>query len=190
MGNDKLKGWTLYCNGVNLKDDFLKMAGVLENFSKPNPDAPKDIEGSYTLTVNGRTTTLSNGKDKVEATCYYEDNFDIGEGVRQCFEKLKEEREKKIGVGDKVIVVDSGGSYSQYVKYFSNNNEVSEYAPYFRYGVVPKKGTKGTVRYIDKCDRALIVVELDDKYGDSEYGGDCFGGAYIVDISGLRKVVD
>lgn len=188
MDNDKLKGWTLYCNGVNFGEDFFKMTGVLEDFSKPNPDAPKDIKGSYTLTVNGRTVTLSDGKNKVEATCYYEDNFDIGEGVRQCFEMLKEAR-KEIKAGDMVEVVNSYFSCSEYVQYF-NNEGMSEYAPYFRYGVVPKKGMKGQVLHIDKYNRALIQVEKDKKYGDLRYGGDCFGGLYIVALSGLRKVVD
>lgn len=156
---------------------------------KPIPDAPKNVEGYYTLTVNGRTTTLSDGKDKVSVTCHVDDNFDVGEGVRQCFEKLKEEREKKIQIGDMVEIIFSGSSYSQHVKYF-NNEEMFEYAPYFRYGVVPMEGTKGKVLHIDKYDRALIQVKTDKKYGDSRYGGDCFGGLYIMGLDGLRKVVD
>lgn len=189
MDNDKLKGWTLYCNGVNFGEDFFKMAGVLEDFSKPNPDAPKDIEGSYTLTVNGRTTTLSDDKNTVSVTCHVDDNFDVGEGVRQCFEKLKEEREKKIRVGDKVEVINSGCSFSQFVKYF-NNDELAEYAPYFRYGVVPMEGMKGQVLYIDGGGRVLIKVGDDTKYGDTRYAGECYGGVYIVKLDGLRKVVD
>ena len=189
MDNDKLKGRTLYCNGVNFGEDFFKMTGVLEDFSKPNPDAPKDVEGSYALTVNGRTTTLSDGKDKVSVTCHVDDNFDVGEGVRQCFEKMKKEREKKIQIGDMVEIINSGDSYSQYAKYF-NNEGMSEYAPYFRYGVVPKEGVKGKVLHIDKYDHALIQTEADEKYGDSRYGGDCFGGLYIIGLDGLRKVVD
>ena len=188
MDNDKLKGWTLCCNGVNFGEDFFKMTGVLKDFSKPNPNAPKDVEGSYTLTVDGHTTTLSDGNDTVSVTCHVDDSFDIGEGVRQCFERLKEAR-KEIKAGDMVEVVNSGAAYSQYVKYF-NNEGMSEYAPYFRYGVVPIEGTKGQVLYIDDRGRVLIKVEDDTKYGDTRYGGECYGGVYIIELDGLRKVVD
>lgn len=187
MDNEGKDIYTFYLTDVNFGDDFFKLTRGFK--FEANPNAPKDIEGGYTLTVNGRTVSLSDGKDKVEVTCYYEDNFDIGEGVRQCFEKLKEEREKKIRVGDKVEVINSGSSCSQYVKYFKNE-EMFEYAPYFRYGVVPMEGTKGQVLHIDKCDCALIRVEEDKKYGDFRYGGDCFGGLYIMELDGLRKVVD
>ena len=189
MGNEGKDTYKFYLTDVNFGDGFFKLTGGSKIKFEANPDAPKDIEGSYTLTVNGRTTTLSDGKDKVSVTCHVDDNFDIGEGVRQCFEKLKEEREKKIRVGDKVEIINSGSSYSQLVKYF-NNEEMFEYAPYFRYGVVPMEGTKGQVLHIDKYDHALIQVEADKKYGDSRYGGDCFGGVYIMGLYGLRKVVD
>lgn len=189
MHNEGKDTYKFYLTDVNFGDGFFKLIGGCETKFEANPDAPKDIEGSYTLTVNGRTVTLSDGKDKVEATCYYEDNFNIGEGVRQCFEKLKEEREKKIRVGDKVEVINSGCSFSQFVKYF-NNDEVTEYAPYFRYGVVPMEGMKGQVLYIDGGGRVLIKVEDDTKYGDTRYAGGCYGGVYIIDLDGLRKVVD
>lgn len=188
MGNEGKDTYKFYLTDVDFGDGFFKLTGGSKIKFEANPDAPKDIEGSYTLTVNGRTTTLSDGKDKVSVTYYVDDNFDIGKGVRQCFEKLKKTREE-IKVGDMVEVVDPGASCSQYVKYF-NDEGMSEYAPYFRYGVVPKKGTKGQVLHIDKYNRALIQVEKDEKYGDLRYGGDCFGGVYIIGLDGLRKVVD
>lgn len=178
MGNDKLKGWTLYCNGVNFKDDFFKMTGVLEDFSKPNPDAPKDIEGSYTLTVNGRTTTLSNGKDKVSVTCHVDDNFDIGKGVRQCFEKLKKTREE-IKVGDMVEVVNNIAACVAYTNFFEQH-DLMYYAPFYRYRDRPSNGTKGRVFYINENGFALIEVKSHGEYQ----------GMYIVKVVGLRKVVD
>lgn len=189
MGNEGKDTYEFYLTDVDFGDGFFKLTGGSKIKFEANPDAPKDIEGSYTLTVNGRTTTLSDGKDTVSVTCHVDDNFDIGEGVRQCFEKLKEEREKKIRVGDKVEVINSGHSLSQYVRYF-NNEELTEYAPYFRYGVVPMKGMKGQALYIDGGGRVLIKVEDDTKYGDTRYGGECYGGVYIIGLDGLRKVVD
>lgn len=188
MGNEGKDTYEFYLTDVDFGDGFFQLTGGSKIKFEANPNAPKDIEGNYTLTVNGRTTTLSDGKDKVSVTCYVDDNFDIGEGVRQCFEKLKKTREE-IKVGNMVEVVNSGASYSQYVKYF-NNEGMSEYAPYFRYGVVPMEGTKGQVLYIDDGGRVLIKVGGDTKYGDTRYGGECYGGVYIIDLDGLRKVVD
>lgn len=177
MDNDKLKGWTLYCNGVNFGEDFFKMAGVLEDFPKPNPDAPKDIEGSYTLTVNGRTTTLSDDKDTVSVTCHADDNFDVGEGVRQCFEKLKKTREE-IKVGDMVEVVNPDDGFCRWYNWLPE--ERFDLIKNFAYNVFQAKGTKGKVMFIKEVKEGLTLVYYQDETGY----------CHTIDRSGLRKVVD
>lgn len=178
MGNEGKDTYKFYLTDVNFGDGFFKLTGGCGIKFEANPNAPKDTEGVYTLTVNGRTVTLSDGKDKVEATCYYEDNFDIGEGVRQCFEKLKEAR-KKIKVGDMVEVVDNIAACVAYTNFFEQH-DLMYYAPFYRYRNRPSNGTKGRVSYINENGFALIKVESHGEYQ----------GVYIVQVAGLRKVVD
>lgn len=178
MGNDKDNTYTFYTTNVDFGEGIFKLTVLFENDCKPNPNAPKDIEGGYTLTINGRTATLSDGKDKVEATCDYEDNFDIGEGVRQCFEKLKKAREE-IKVGDMVEVVDNIAACVAYTNFFEQH-DLMYYAPFYRYRNRPSNGTKGRVFYINENGFALIEVKSHGEYQ----------GMYIVKVVGLRKAVD
>lgn len=178
MGNEGKDTYKFYLTDVNFGDGFFKLTGGCGIKFEANPNAPKDIEGGYTLTVNGRTVTLSDGKDKVEATCYYEDNFDIGEGVRQYFEKLKEAR-KEIKVGDMVEVVDNIAACVAYTNFFEQH-DLMYYAPFYRYRNRPSNGTKGRVFYINENGFALIEVKSHGEYQ----------GMYIVKVVGLRKVVD
>lgn len=166
-----------YATWDKLGDDLLKVDISCEIKSEGNPNAPKDIEGNYTLTVSGRTVTLSDGKDKVEATCYYKDNFDIGEGVRQCLEKLKKER-GRIKIGNMVEVVNNTYAHVAYTNFFEQN-DCMHYAPFYRYRDRPKNGTKGLVGRIDENGFVLIRAIT---HGE-------FQGFYIVKEDGLRKVV-
>lgn len=177
MGNNNENRWTLYVGEPNFGEEFFKLVGFLDDKFKGNPNAPKDIEGNYTLTVSGRTVTLSDGKDKVEATCYYKDNFDIGEGVRQCLEKLKKER-GRIKIGNMVEVVNNTYAHVAYTNFFGQN-DCMYYAPFYRYRDRPKNGTKGLVSCIDENGFVLIRAIT---HGE-------FQGFYIVKEDGLRKVV-
>ena len=178
MGNEGKDTYKFYLTDVNFGDGFFKLTGGSKIKFEANPDAPKDIEGSYTLTVNGRTTTLSDGKDKVSVTCHVDDNFDIGEGVRQCFEKLKKAREE-IKVGDMVEVVDREG-YNSYVDWLQKNLSFND-AVRYDYGVYPSIGMTGWVICIAphlEFPSTLVAFQ------NSE------GKVYLIKDKGLRKVVD
>lgn len=177
MGNNNENSWTLYVNESNFGEEFFKLVGLLDDKFKGSPNAPKDIEGSYTLTVNGRTVTLSDGKDKVEASCYYEDNFDIGEGVRQCFEKLKKAR-KEIKVGDMVEVVNPGDGFRRWYSWLPE--ERFDLIKNFAYDVPQTKGTKGKVMFIKEVEQGFTLVYYQDETGY----------CHTIDRRGLRKVVD
>lgn len=71
---------------------------------KPNNKAPKDVCGNYELTINGNAILLVDNKDGLtaESKCHPEDNFDIGEGVRQAFNNLMEKRKQSTKVEIKV----------------------------------------------------------------------------------------
>lgn len=178
MSNEGKDTYTFYLTNVKFNDDFFKTSGTCKIKLEGNTNVPKDIEGSYTLTVNGRTVSLSDGKDKVSVTCHVDDNFDIGEGVRQCFEKLKKTREE-IKVGNMVEVVNNIAACVAYTNFFEQH-DLMYCAPFYRYRDRPSNGTKGRVFYINENGFALIEVKSHGEYQ----------GMYIVKVAGLRKVVD
>ena len=164
---------------------------------KANNNAPKSIKGDYDVSIHGNKIVLVDKKDgtTIEAKCHPDDNFDIGDGIKEAFKKMNEKREeirreedKKIKVGDWVEVVKPGEAYTTIVNLFEKYG-IRAYAPYFRYGVVPAKGVKGKVIFVDKYNRAVIEVVKDMAYGDEEYGKSSVDkGVYVVGIDGLRKV--
>ena len=169
----------------------------MRDFKKPNNNAPKSIKGDYDLSIHGNKIVLVDKKDgtTIEAKCHPDDNFDIGDGIKEAFKKMNEKREeirreedKKIKVGDWIEVMKPGEAYTTVVNLFENYG-IGAYAPYFRYGVVPAKGVKGKVIFVDKYNRAVIEVVKDMAYGDEEYGKSSVDkGVYVVGIDGLRKV--
>lgn len=157
--------------------------------------APEDIVGDYTLSIEGNRIALRD-KDGVEvfARCHPEDVFDVGEGVREAFDKLKEKKEDKIEVGDSVEVLDNGESYTILGDFFAKN-DLMEYATRYRYGVAPDKGVVGKVVFIvqdssDSIECVGIEVESDSFYGVTECSMTCNDAIYVVSMIGLRKVSD
>lgn len=147
--------------------------------------APEDIVGDYTLSIKDNRITLRD-KDGVEvfARCHPEDVFDVGEGVREAFDKLKEKRTEKdkIEVGDWVKVVDSGQSYTTYADFFTINNVPIDFCIKYRYGEVIEQGTVAKVVFIAD-NNALLQCNFKDNLGF------IFSEAiYLVDLSGLKKV--
>lgn len=63
---------------------------------KPNNSAPKSIKGDYDLSIHGNKIVLVDNIEgtSVEAKCSPEDNFDIGEGIKEAFKKLNAKREE------------------------------------------------------------------------------------------------
>lgn len=164
---------------------------LFSNKKKSNR-APKTIKGDYDLSIHGNKIVLVDNVDgtTVEAKCSPQDNFDIGEGIKEAFKKLNEEREKgskEIKIGDIVEVIYPGKCYPTLSNYFKKNN-LTDFAPFYRYGVVPVKGIKGRVIFTDSS-HVVFEVFADKSYGDKEYSeSDCQHGIYIVNQDGLKKV--
>ena len=153
--------------------------------------APGGIVGDYTLSIEGNKITLIdvNGVE-VFARCHPEDVFDVGEGVREAFNKLKEKREDKIKVGDWVEVIDNGCSYSTSAEVFKEN-DILHYAARFRYGVTPLNGMKGRVMFITDNNIAVVEEQTGSYYGDSKFSGlKCRDAIYLIGLQGLRKVAE
>lgn len=156
-----------------------------------NYEAPKWMEGVYTLKVHGRKITierLSHDDDaptKSHATCHKDDQFDIGEGAKVALDRLKEKKEEKLKVGDRVEIVKAGDSYQ------SLDNVDPEFAIRYRYGCVPYDGDRGTIVGWHNKNNSIAYVEIHNgKYfGNPDYADIiCNDGVYAMGIRGLKKV--
>ena len=155
-----------------------------------NYEAPKWMEGEYTLKVHGRKITierLSHDDDaptKSHATCHKDDQFDIGEGEKVALDRLKEKKEEpKFKVGDEVEIIASGASYATLY------DVDPKFAIRYRYGCVPVNGTRGKI--VGQYDDDIVYVEVrTEKYlGDPAYTSlDCNNSIYAMCIEGLKKV--
>lgn len=152
-----------------------------------NYEAPKWMEGEYTLKVHGRKITierLSHDDDeptKSHATCHKDDQFDIGEGAKVALDRLKEKKEVK--VGDEVEIIDSGLSYA------TLDDIDPKFAIRYRYGCVPNDGTIG--RIVGWYSDNVVYVEIhNDKYfGNPDYSDlNLSDGIYAMGIKALKKV--
>lgn len=155
---------------------------------KPNNSAPKSIKGDYDLSIHGNKIVLVDNIDgiSVEAKCSPEDNFDIGEGIKEAFKKMnakreeirKEENEKEIKIGDYVQVINNGQSYTTYPEWLYNKVDYQHVKKYV-YGDVLPNGLIGRVIVIGNHEtnksKKLIGLEADD----------C---VYIINIEGVKKV--
>lgn len=186
-------GWTLTLNGesipgsVTINTDWF---GKLIMPKKPNNNAPKAIKGDYDLSIHGNKIVLVDNTDgtTVEAKCHPDDDFDIGDGIKEAFKKLnekreeirkqKEEEEKKIGVGDWVEVVedDCYDTYLSWVYKYLKFVHVKEFA----YEEVPNIGTKARVIRIapHNNDSSIVLYAIETK--DNK--------VYIVEEDWIKKV--
>ena len=155
-----------------------------------NYEAPKWMEGVYTLKVHGRKITierLSHDDDvptKSHATCHKDDQFDIGEGAKVALDRLKEKKEEpKFKVGDEVEIIDSGFSYT------TLDDVDPKFAIRYRYGCVPVNGTRGKiVGWYSNCI-AYVEVQADKYFGDPDFADlHCDHSIYVMGIKGLKKV--
>lgn len=153
-------------------------------------EAPRWMEGEYTLKVRGRKITierLSHDDDapiKSHATCHKDDQFDISEGAKVALDRLKEKKEEqKLKVGDIVEIVNAGDSYMMM------DDIKPEFAIRYRYGCVPYNGDKGKIvgwhndriAYVEVCHRKY--------FGNSEYSNiPCGNGIFAMGITSLKKV--
>lgn len=159
-----------------------------------NYEAPKWMEGVYTLKVRGRKITierLSHDDDvptKSHATCHKDDHFDIGEGAKAALDRLKDKKDKAdatIEIGDTVKVVDAGRTYST----VKNFNDIPTAARY-RYGVTPFKymTCKVVGWYDNKKTMAIVEEDMGKQLGNPEYDLKCYNGIYVIGVDGLKKV--
>ena len=150
-------------------------------------EAPKWMEGEYTLKVHGRKITIErmshddDAPTKSHATCHKDDQFDIGEGAKVALDRLKEKKEVK--VGDEVEIINSGFSYA------TLDDVDPKFAIRYRYGCVPVNGTRGKiVGWYSNCI-AYVEVKADKYLGDPNYTSiDCNNSIYAIAIRGLKKV--
>lgn len=176
--------WYGWINGLVEKandfDELINKTTKEENkpMNKPNNKTPKEMEGTYTLTIEGNKIKLSDKEGNVGmARCHPDDEFNLEIGVKEAFAKLEEDK-KVIKVGDKVEVVYKGLSYITYVTWLKNNLKFEEAVKY-DYGCCPYKGTSGIVIAIAKHtneDKILVAFETDNHK------------VYLVEDKGLRKV--
>lgn len=162
-----------------------------------NYEAPKWMEGEYTLKVHGRKITierLSVAEDgvpaKSHATCHKDDQFNIGEGAKVALDRLKDKKEKAdaaIKIGDKVKLVRGGRAYTS-IKHFDG----AELACRYRYGVSPLVGMEGDViGWFDGIDEGMAIVEEDcgKNFGNPAYAHiGCYHGIYVIGADALKKV--
>ena len=157
---------------------------------KPNNSAPKSIKGDYDLSIHGNKIVLVDNIEgtSVEAKCSPEDNFDIGEGIKEAFKKMnakreeirkeEEEEKKRIKVGDWVQVINNGRSYTTYPGWLYDRVGFQHVKKYV-YGDVPPNGLIGRVivtgNHETNKSKKLIGLEADD----------C---VYIINIEGVKKV--
>lgn len=187
--------WTLTLNGDSVPGSVTinaELFGELICPKKPNNNAPKSIKGDYSLSIHGNKIVLVDNTDgaTAEAKCHPDDDFDIGDGIKEAFKKLnekreeirkqKEEEEKMIKVGDWVEITDWTMSYPIYSRFFSEHN-LEDLGRKFRYGCYLNSGDKLQVAHV-KGDR--FVLSRKEKIG--AYGPqDC---VYLMDIHSLKKV--
>lgn len=178
---DKSYSIKMWQNGKLIYDS--NKSNVLSVLSKPNNKAPKTIKGDYDLSIHGNKIVLvdRNEGTTVEAKCSPQDNFDVGEGVKEAFKKMNEKREeegKKIKVGDWVEVTNWLKGYDAYASWLYNKVEFY-YVRMFDYENPGRNGLKGQVIAVGKHgenDRNLVgFCTTDNK-------------VYIVEDIGLKKV--
>lgn len=180
--------------GVKMwKDGKLIYNSTKSNVSpKPNNNAPKTIKGDYDLLIHGNKIVLvdRNEGTTVEAKCSPQDNFDVGEGVKEAFKKMnekreeirkaKEEEDKEIKVGDWVEIVNCGESYTTYPEWLYDKVDF-EHIRRYCYNYIPLDGEIGRVVAVGthEVDEKSILVAFETKYKN----------IYIVNQKGLKKVV-
>lgn len=153
--------------------------------------APKSIKGDYDLSIHGNKIALVDNSDgtTVEAKCHPDDNFDIGNGIKEAFKKMnekreeikkaKEEEDKEIKVGDWVEIVNCGESYTTYPEWLYDKVDF-EHIRRYCYNYIPLDGEIGRVVAVGthEVDEKSILVAFETKYKN----------IYIVNQKGLKKV--
>ena len=161
--------------------------------------APKNIEGTYTLTIEGKTITItdSSGHTKT-ANCAPDDTFNLGEGVNLAMNCL---HDKTIRVGDIVKVTHPGQCYTTYVSWIERNVKSIREAALYRYNESIEAGGRYRVLYVAKhsaehsrglADRVLCYIQEYGAYSSgivhSAGANDDYAPCYLINIEGVEKI--
>ena len=150
--------------------------------------APKNIEGTYTLTIEGKTITItdSSGRTKT-ANCAPDDTFNLGEGVNLAMNRL---HDKTIRVGDIVTVTRPGQCYTTYVSWIERNVKSIREAALYRYNESIEAGGEYRVLYVAEHGRSsdgiLCYIQ---KYVVYPSGNvEDYEPCYLINIKGVEKI--
>ena len=151
--------------------------------------APKNIEGTYTLTIEGKTITItdSSGRTKT-ANCAPDDTFNLGEGVNLAMSRL---HDKTIRVGDIVTVTRPGQCYTTYVGWIERNVKSIREAALYRYDESIDAGGKYRVLYVAEHERSsddgvLCYVQKYIVFSNGKI--DDYAPCYLINIKGVEKI--
>ena len=151
--------------------------------------APKNIEGTYTLTIEGKTIAITDLSGHTQtANCAPDDTFNLGEGVNLAMNRL---HDKKIRVGDIVKVTYPGRCYTTYVEWIERNVRTIREAALYRYGGCIEARGKYRVLYVveygrGRTDTVLCYIQ---KY-EVDYNGeiDEYAPCYLINVEGVEKI--
>ena len=150
--------------------------------------APKNIEGTYTLAIEGKTITITdeNGRTRT-ANCAPDDTFNLGEGVNLAMNRL---HDKTIRVGDIVKVVHPGQCYTTYVEWIERNVKSIREAALYRYNESIEKDRHYKVLHIadhgKSADGDLCYVQEYVDFANGEI--DEYAPCYLINIKGVEKI--
>ena len=151
--------------------------------------APKNIEGTYTLTIEGKTVSITNSSGHTKtANCAPDDTFNLGEGVNLAMNRL---HDKTIHVGDIVTVTRPGLCYTTYVEWIERNVKSIREAALYRYYESIEIGGRYRVLYVAEHggnfdDGILCYVQ---KYIVSPSGEvDDYMPCYLINVEGVEKI--
>ena len=151
--------------------------------------APKNIEGTYILTIKGKTISItdSSGHTKT-ANCAPDDTFNLGEGVNLAMSRL---HDKTIRVGDIVTVTCPGMCYTTYIDWLEHNVKSIREAALYRYNENIEAGGKYKVLYMAEHGKrssagVLCYVQEYVVYPGREIWE--YAPCYLINIKGVEKI--
>ena len=150
--------------------------------------APKNIEGTYTLTIEGKTISItdSSGYTKT-ANCAPDDTFNLGEGVNLAMNRL---HDKTIRVGDIVKVTRPGQCYTTYVSWIERNVKSIREAALYRYNESIEADGEYRVLYMGEHGRSsdgdLCYIQEYNVYPSGKI--EEYAPCYLIDIKGVEKI--
>ena len=151
--------------------------------------APKNIEGTYTLTIEGKTISITDSSGRTKAAnCAPDDTFNLGEGANLAMNRL---HDKTIRVGDIVKVTRPGLCYTTYVEWIERNVKSICEAALYKYYESIETGGKYRVLYMAEHggnfdDGVLCYVQKYVVYPSGEV--DDYMPCYLINIEGVEKI--